>query len=440
MKKICIAAMLLLSFILLTAITADQMDLANKLNQSIQTVRLSHFNERVNKPSEGIVEEYEEGQWVQSGKIKFFYNTSNLMTSAVFYQQIMPDSFIAIMKYAYEYNTNGNPSEFSLNMNINYFGEPVWVPFMVMDYAYNNQNHLIHSYGYTNEDNAGLVANHRSHVFYNNNVLSEMHEWDFDSESNLTEFHKMVFVLQNGRIQTINNHTSSDSTDWTVSARNTWEYDPTDTSNYENLQHLLDHGLMGLSIIGGQFSGMRIISQLTENRVGETWVNEHRELYTYSPQWDLISDLDQYYYTDQWYNGEKMEYTYDENHNVLTQTEIDWEDNAWVPDSRYTYIYGTGSSDITISPSKLKINTYPNPFFCNASLQIKSESSESISLALYDVKGRKISATVIPANSSRSTYDLNNLFSETSKLSSGIYFIKATQGSTSNCQKIIRIK
>ncbi len=440
MKRLVCVLILMVSVVLVFAITQEQIQTGKKMLGFIQTMSQNHHMERSNNPSEGLLEDYSEGEWVESGNMKFWYDNQNMMTQVITYNQVIPDSFVAIMKYDLAYNSNNQLTEFILSMNSNPLGTPIWIEFLKSENVFSPDNHLIHTYNYECDENFILFCSGRNHFTYNNGIMETMYQWSLDEDTNEIEYMKSEFSYENGRINTMTNYTSTDSLDWLLSDKETWAYDATDTSTYNDIQYMLDHGIMGFQVIGNEFTGIRITSRTQETWLDDAWMNESRDVYSYSPQWDMVSVYSENYYDNAWSFEEKTDYTYDENHNVTTQTESNWFDSDWMPSQRYTYTYETSNNDVSVNHNMISIKSYPNPFFNNASIQIKSAINSKIEVSLYDIKGRKVSSSKCLASEGDNNYNLNHLFKGVEKLSSGIYFLKVSNNHETYCKKIIKIK
>lgn len=117
------------------------------------------------------------------------------------------------------------------------------------------------------------------------------------------------------------------------------------------------------------------ILTVNQNWNGSSWVNENKNIYTYTPaglisthceqQWDNVNSAwvnknlrtytfsggleTEYIYqlwntvTDSWDNTSRRVYTYDVNGNKLTQKSYNWDGAAWENVERYTWTYNANN-------------------------------------------------------------------------------------------------
>ena len=87
-------------------------------------------------------------------------------------------------------------------------------------------------------------------------------------------------------------------------------------------------------------------SDLSLDWVNGAWVNDQRESYTYDPNGNIISELDEQWDTtaNNWVNDDKYEYSYDANHNRTLEVQAQWDGSSWKNSWKYEYSYDANNN------------------------------------------------------------------------------------------------
>ncbi len=92
------------------------------------------------------------------------------------------------------------------------------------------------------------------------------------------------------------------------------------------------------------------------------------------------------------------------------------------------------SNDSPEQVSEIQIDSYPNPFKENLTVEIKARNTQMSQVVLYNLRGQKVYSKEISLNNKSNKVNLN-----LPKLSSGIYFLKVEGESNSSLSKVVKI-
>jgi len=96
------------------------------------------------------------------------------------------------------------------------------------------------------------------------------------------------------------------------------------------------------------------------------WVNISRGTYTYDANGNRLTFLHEEWQINAWVNDWRETYTYDANGNRLTDLREEWENNAWVNDWRRTYTYDANGNSNTGKYEKWQSGNWePGNYFLN---------------------------------------------------------------------------
>ncbi|MCL2065458.1 MAG: T9SS type A sorting domain-containing protein [Candidatus Cloacimonetes bacterium] len=98
--------------------------------------------------------------------------------------------------------------------------------------------------------------------------------------------------------------------------------------------------------------------------------------------------------------------------------------------------YIVKENDIVIPNLNISMSTYPLPFLDNLNIRIDSKEKSSIDIAVFNIRGQKIRE--IKSDSPQISWDGKDFSGAT--VSSGIYFLRATQGNNQVTTRVVKIK
>jgi hypothetical protein len=199
---------------------------------------------------------------------------------------------------------------------------------------------------------------------------------------------------------------------------------------------------------------------LGENSNGGNWVNSFRVAYTYTGG-RLTTAVDDFWNLSAWEPGQKQTYTYDTKGNMLTETTEMWQNNAWQPQRQNTWQYkpiliieqtlswNSQTSKYELMPFDREIHRhfpplasigdsksmeannlhiYPVPAQNKLYIDIKSAGNEPALLHLCGMDGKVVQQTILQPGISSHTVDV-------SAIPAGNYILKVS-GSRAQTQLI----
>lgn len=351
-------------------------------------------------------------------RIVYHYDTNNLLLRAVFqigyYDEIYhPDNveWFNLSQTLSEY-LNGKITKTSTEF---YFGtreEPESLEF--------SSTHFIYS-------QFDMVQNiiHREY-----NMFDDSWEYGMDYVSYF-----------NNKISEVLYLSSPDSLDWVTEGKVLFNYRQNDTSTYQDFQNLFNSFGFDMAYYSYFFKNIMLetIEDLYFDEDEGDFFVEDRIYFSYNSANQILEERETYYdpFDDEWYFYEKYSYQY--TNGMLSEMRYYYytEDEA---SERLLFTDITSISDNIISPVNITLNSYPNPFKDNLSINMKLTDLSPVKIELFNVKGQKIKSFNIekPANKNLDL-NLNNKLN-LEDMSSGIYFIKVSNDNFSTTQKVLKIK
>ncbi len=301
-------------------------------------------------------------------------------------------------------------------------------------FSYNAQGYLTHYQIFMSDNNGVFGPFARMEIQYVSSSNYQVWEWEAQNDDAVQQWSHRTFLWDpQGRITQETSQYSLDSLNWVNEEQVTHTYHPNDTTTGNSFVYNLAHQLPYSMITGmdGPTFGMQ--TEALTQRWTSQWVNKQKQNWTYTDN-HLTNETDLKWQGGNWVNEEKYDYTYDSNFNVTELIKCIWDNPSWINDQRNTFNWESvvENSDNIVVPKLFNLSTYPNPFSNNLSLRIDSKSTSPVKISLYNLKGELLSTTIGKSNAD---LNLNN-----SALSSGIYFLKATQGNISITKKVLKIK
>jgi FG-GAP-like repeat/Secretion system C-terminal sorting domain/FG-GAP repeat len=131
---------------------------------------------------------------------------------------------------------------------------------------------------------------------------------------------------------------------------------------------------------------------------------------------------------DSWVNSEPIDIDKDGDMDIMTNSYYDAQ-IAWIENLKFT----VGSAEITSNEPGIEV--FPNPFKMSTRFSFNIPNPKDATLAIFDINGRKVVETMIPASASKWQYfDFNS-----KDLKPGMYFYSLYNTSSSFKGKIIKM-
>ncbi len=344
-----------------------------------------------------IWEQYDSAasQVVVHSKTVFTYDANGNTSTDILYYYIN-SAWIETRKDLYNYDDKGN-----MTSDIYYYFDETsnWNWYEIREYTYDDKGNVILDITYTNEINLQIKNGTK-------------HEYTYDSIGNITVDIRYVWNVtdslwvNNGKsyltYDADGNRTSIIFYYW--GKIYDWDTNPPKwILNYKG-EFTFDHN--GDMILG--------IDYYWNYNTG--WVSDQKIEYTYDTNGNLTSAIVYYLVdTNQYNNYFKFEYTYDINGNMTSYIYYLWYESSgqWIANAKNNYYYS--EHDITsaqVIPER-EIKVYPNPASEYVLFDL-SDVSESATVELYDIQGKKVLEQKLSDNKQISV----------SNLSTGLYMYR----------------
>lgn len=356
--------------------------------------------------------------WTPDGVDYYTYDVSGQYVTEILSTMIMLGDPIAMSRGIFTYDASNNLTDASLQIN----GAGI-----DRDWLEIKRMHIIYQYGGRN--------------------LFQIVSWELETVDYPPLYTKSEFTFDNlGRIITQHEYTSEDSLNWVSNYYSTFTYHPDDTTSGQSLVNMISKKLpfswfydqpMQIGLISEQIKQMWLFSY---------WRNDTKDTYTYSHTGARNSRAltyhQQYTWTmvGEWQNYRQNTYNYDSNGNLCSDLYQTWDESSsfWQNDMLVNNIWSqtTGVDDEVIPSLKdLALSVYPNPFNDKFVFEVRSKIQIPVKIEIFNVKGQKIHQEMVAPNAKSA---LNSaLFDK--QMSSGVYFLKASQGTNSKCEKVIKL-
>ncbi len=287
----------------------------------------------------------------------------------------------------------------------------------------------------------------RMDLFYlDNGWLDKIISWGMGDPEHPPTYTKSIFTLDTvGRISNQLDYFSEDSTNWVQDYQTTYNYHPNDNTTGASLVEMISKTLpFSLTADSPLQIGM-IGEKIRQIWLYNYWANDSKDTYTYTTG---TGDRSLTYHTGYewfmgggWQNKSLNTYTYDNYDNLSSELLQNWNaDNlSWQNYMLIDNSWGQSTAnDDNVSPAinGLALTAYPNPFREDFEIAIGSKSKALVKLEIFNAKGQKVHQEMI--NPSAKT--LINSKTLKQMKGSGVYFLKATQGTETTSRKIIRLK
>ncbi len=351
-------------------------------------------------------------QWLPKSYFNYTYNDDfSRILQVVFQDSVDNQPIQTISRYSYQYDDQNRLTV----INTDLYQNPTWTPF----------KHL--------------------HLTYNNGYLTETVESAiYDSYVNYIRFTYEYDGL--GKLITKQKYQNQDTLVWYASNKLQYTYQPNDTTtndgfiNYYSTTYPFIYPLVENSIYGFSSDYYGMVSLITDGLVfGVNYVPVNRNTYTYNNYGQLTEGLTEDYNSTVpiWQNRFKFTLTYDLDANPEYKYTTAWNSSttSWENERRITFSWlDPTPTDDQVAPaiSDLNLKAYPNPFQNQFQVNVSTKGVQPVVFEVFNIKGQCVQKLSGQSNSA--------ICFDSSKLSNGVYLLKATQGKITETSKIVKVK
>jgi hypothetical protein len=306
-------------------------------------------------------------------------------------------------------------------------------------FTYDNADHLTGINTYQYQPNAeNWVAYKRLHFVYTEGYLTSTVEWKYNFGNTAYERYDYTYGTDH-KVATKTRLNCTDSLSWVTTNRDAYTYHPNDYTtndgflNFFTYTYPITYPLQQTDI--PSFSTYGMPAQITSSYyIGGNWMVMSRGTYSYNianRPTEFLEEVN----GGTWMNDQRWTMTYDTNGNPEYQTFQDWESDAWVNQNRIAYFWAqTTANEDQTTPALTDINlkVYPCPFQNTLQVNTTSKQTKPVTLQLFNTKGQCVQKLTAQPNQQISL--------DGKTLPNGIYLLKATQGTSTETHKVIKIK
>lgn len=408
--------------------------------------------------SETVTEQYVNNDWVNNQRKIYYYNPvyrTNIDSICTQSYNFQTSSWYTTMVRAFQYDaTHQYITDCSIKMLLLRDTFPYWK----IHFTYDNVNKLIQITDKVFEpdmDYRFWEDVKRTYFTYSNNTISQIICWDAT-----LSIHPHIYVKTDleadylGRVITETTQTALDSLTWINHKKIMNSYYVNDNTTGAIIIQRIAKELPLNYAMGDDFEYGMYTENITQTWWENSWQNSYRDSYTYTTDIPTYPGLtpnlrsinshkrEQWLFGGGWANLENHLFSFCPNGNLNQILFLSWDmlDTQWLYVERTSCCWEelTANND-NVSPaiSEINLSVYPNPFNENFNIAVRSKSLTPIKVLLYNVRGQAVYETRMLPNTNLT---LNSKSISDKLSSSGVYFLKVTQGSNSKCRKIIRLK
>jgi hypothetical protein len=442
MKKFTLLISVLVLPALILAVTAAQRDFLDKLysTNALPQRDIWRLTERVYSFPTGM-------DWQIGEKMVYHYN-------ATF--PTRPDSvklwvyangsreWYENMKVAYQYNNIGQVTTAVISdyYDLDYY------PYMMLTASYDDQHRLTHMYMYIMDmPGREWYPMSRWHISYVTNTDFTVNYWEEGWDERIPTWYRINFTYDTqGRILEEVEQSSPDSLTFTNSSKTVHVYHPSDTTTGDDFVQMIAWELpLSMTMFFDDGGPAMMTTQDTYYNWFDGWELSDRDTSTYQTgePYLLLNRLSEYWMdVRDWFNDYQVSYSYDNNDNLLQSTEQWWDDmmSQWEDAARsdYTWEYvNVANGDDTVPGTQLSLTLYPNPFSGEAHFRASGKEIRPVTYQVFNLKGQLVfEASALPGQ----TVTWNGRDRQNGVAGSGIYLLKASNGTEATTQKMLKIK
>ena len=388
-----------------------------------------------------VLSSYHDSDLVPDTRANMFYNpiyhTRIEAMNLDLYDSGLGEWSDTMMSVIYSYNAAGMVESSAMYA---YFGGFKYLGYKHTS-EYDSQNRLIRFFAYS-EAGGGfryLQPESRMHIIYGAGTTFEIYNWEADQGN---PYSKATFQYDaQGRIIEQYSYSSADSVNWVQDGKTETTYHPQDTLTGAEFISYISHDLPVMLITDFFELPGKKLQELDYTWFNGSWAYQSRILCSYDEQVRKLSFEEQSYTGVDWRPDHRDLFYYDANGNLdYVNTEHYYGEDGFVNEGRidYTWETYTSNTDLVQGPvSGLSLKAYPVPFAGELNILAESKSAAPLSVGIYNQRGQVVKELSGLAGSNLS-WDGRDQSGKA--CSSGIYFLRATQGSSTATAKIVKLQ
>jgi hypothetical protein len=377
---------------------------------------------------------YENNDWFPDIRMEYYYiaNNSTKLDKVVVqdWDEVEWSPYKSLVQYSY--NVNGRVVEQLISME--FMGDIF--DYGKASYEYDSQNRLLKAtMKVFDEWDQVWTPIFRYDMVYGSGTSFTAYQWNpYDDD----EYYRAEYEFDSfGRIIQENIFASDDSLNWENNSRTFTQYHPQDSHTGADLiEYIADMFHLMLLLDSYEFPGMKSV-------VTHDFWDENMWLYAgiieceYDTQLRLEWVNEDFYHGTNWLSSYTDDYFYDsdgQNNLVIGKIFLDGMDDFEL-DEKHEYgweSFEVANDDNTLPPARLAIEAYPSPFTDRLNIKTGAASSAPLTVSVYNLKGQLLH--------SFESSDGREIVWDGSDQPSGIYFIRASQGTESSVKKVLKLK
>ncbi len=378
--------------------------------------------------------DYDTEDWEPELKFNYLYRTDNSddldKVTLVGWDYDAWSPYSTIIEYVY--NAANKVSQQLIYLSLD---EDMYLFAKVLN-EYDNQNRLVQTtMNVFDEWEEQWVVVHRFDISYGAGTTFTAYTWEPDDDEPYT---RSIFEYDSrGRVIKQNVSVSQDSLNWVPHQKISIQYHPQDMQTgadmidwvYQTIQSMLLYDYY-------EYPGMLSLVQEEWYEYGG-WILDHKMHYNYDAQLRLDNIHEEWFHNSVVFSELVVDCFYDSNDNLNLQIvkSRSADETQWTLDEKHEISwksYGTAIDDPALPPAQPAIHAYPSPFTDRLNLKTDFTGSEPLTISIYNLKGQLLQS--FTGNSGR------EFVWDGSAQPSGIYFIRACQGTQSSVKKVLKLK
>jgi len=355
-------------------------------NMMWHTITVFQFTYDAQSRLERIVVQINDGEGNMTNAIRMTrtYNTDNTDDNPAedLISMYASNQWQDVMRVNYTYDEYGNMTEQLSEI----YTQVTWIGYRRIQKSYDASLNLIQRL--TQMGEMGLQTTWK-------NELNEL----FTYNDNLTEHLYQVYYNQS----------------WEDSLRRSYEY------NAQDLQTVV----------------------LIENKDNADWEYVSKT----STEYQNGNAVEEVYQTwqDEWVNEERITTSYDQQSRPEVMILFDWLGSAWDESEQYLFDYDYQTSidnEKKILPANFHVSNFPNPFNLSTTVTVELPYKDTITLRVYDIRGRIMQTLIADKKVSAGTYTATwNGRNESGQImSSGVYLIQLKGQQVTKVRRCLLVK
>ncbi|MFO7890339.1 MAG: FlgD immunoglobulin-like domain containing protein [bacterium] len=313
-----------------------------------------------------------------------YNNEGNYIKDLIDFYSEGDEQWYNVLRVNYTYDDYGNIIEQESEI----YAQITWLDYRRIQKTYDNFQNLVQRLTQMAEQ-SGMQTTWE-------NELNEL--FTYDSNDNLTEHLFQIYEQS-----------------WEDSLRRSYEY------NAQDLQTVV----------------------LIENKENADWEYVSKT----STEYQNGNAVEEVYQTwqDEWVNEERITTSYDQQSRPEVMMLFDWMGSAWEESEQYLFDHDYQTSiddEKQILPANFHVSNFPNPFNLSTTVTVELPYKDTITLRVYDVRGRIVKTLISDKTMSAGTYTATwNGRNESGQImSSGVYLIQLKGQQVKKVRRCLLVK